>query len=103
MATADRRRRKRDFRRLWITRITAACKMRGIMYSRLIHAMELKNVIINRKMLSEIAIAEPAAFDAIRSDAREAGVRIRGDAKTRRRGETCPKGSSPCLRVMHKG
>jgi large subunit ribosomal protein L20 len=65
MATADRRRRKRDFRRLWITRITAACKMRGLMYSRLIHAMELQNVIINRKMLSEIAIAEPAAFDAI--------------------------------------
>lgn len=64
-ATRDRRVRKRDFRQLWIIRIAAACRLRGIMYSRLIHAMELTGVIINRKMLSEIAVFDPAAFDAI--------------------------------------
>ena len=65
MATRDRRTRKRDFRRLWITRITAACRQRNILYSRLIFALGQANIALNRKMLSEIAIAEPAAFDAI--------------------------------------
>ena len=64
-ATKDRRRRKRDFRRLWITRISAACAQRGIKYSRLIFALEAADIGLNRKMLSEIAIADPAAFDAI--------------------------------------
>jgi len=64
-ATRDRRARKRDFRRLWITRITAACRQRGIRYSQLIHALLGAKIALNRKMLSEIAIADPAAFDAI--------------------------------------
>jgi len=64
-ATRDRKRRKRDFRRLWITRITAACRQRGLRYSQLIHALGESNIALNRKMLSEIAIADPAAFDAI--------------------------------------
>ena len=64
-AYRDRRARKRDFRRLWITRITAACRARGIPYSRFIFGLKQTSVIINRKMLSEIAIADPAAFDAI--------------------------------------
>ena len=64
-ATRDRKDRKRTFRQLWITRITAACKMRGVQYSRLIHAMEKANILVNRKMLSEFAIADPAAFDAV--------------------------------------
>ena len=56
---------KRDYRRLWITRINAACRMRGIMYSRFMDGVKLANISLNRKMLSEIAIADPAAFDAI--------------------------------------
>ena len=64
-AFAGRRRKKRDFRSLWITRLTAACRQRGIMYSRLIAGLKKANIIINRKMLSEIAIADPAGFDAI--------------------------------------
>lgn len=64
-ATRDRRARKRMFRRLWITRISAACKQRGIRYSQLIGAMFDAKIDLNRKMLSEIAIADPAGFDAI--------------------------------------
>ena len=64
-ATRDRRRRKRDFRALWITRITAACRQRGLRYSQLISAMFDADIQLNRKMLSEIAVADPAAFDAI--------------------------------------
>ncbi len=68
-ATKDRKRRKRDFRRLWITRLNAACRQRGIMYSRLIKALQDAEITLNRKMLSEIAIADPAAFDAIVAEA----------------------------------
>ncbi len=64
-ATRDRKRRKRDFRRLWITRITAACSQRGIRYSQFIHAMHQANIALNRKMLSDLAVVDPAAFDAI--------------------------------------
>lgn len=64
-AVRDRRARKRDFRSLWITRLTAACRSRGISYSRFMCALKAANVILNRKMLSEIAIADAAAFDAI--------------------------------------
>jgi large subunit ribosomal protein L20 len=64
-ATRDRKRRKRDFRRLWITRITAAARQRGIRYSELIFALSEANITLNRKMLSEIAISDPGAFDAI--------------------------------------
>jgi large subunit ribosomal protein L20 len=65
MATRDRQRRKRDFRRLWITRITAACRQRGLTYSRFLHDLADADIHLNRKMLSEIAVADPAAFDAI--------------------------------------
>jgi large subunit ribosomal protein L20 len=64
-ATRDRQVRKREFRALWITRLTAACRARGILYSRFIHALAQAKIALNRKMLSEIAIADPAAFDAI--------------------------------------
>jgi len=64
-AYRDRRRRKRDFRALWITRLTAACRMRNVSYSRFIFGLKQANIIINRKMLSELAIDDPAAFDAI--------------------------------------
>ncbi|MBL1215899.1 MAG: 50S ribosomal protein L20 [Planctomycetes bacterium] len=64
-AFRDRRRRKRDFRRLWITRISAACRMRGMRYSQFINGAQLAGVLLNRKMLSQLAIDDPAAFDAI--------------------------------------
>jgi large subunit ribosomal protein L20 len=64
-ARVSRKLRKRDFRALWITRLTAACRQRGIMYSRLINGLKKANITLNRKMLSEIAIADPVAFDAI--------------------------------------
>ena len=64
-ATRDRKLRKRTFRALWITRMAAACKQRGIKYSRFIFALNEADITLNRKMLSEIAIADPAAFDAI--------------------------------------
>jgi large subunit ribosomal protein L20 len=72
MATRDRKRRKRDFRALWITRISAACQQRGIRYSQLMYGLTEADIDLNRKMLSEIAIADPAAFDAIVTIAMEA-------------------------------
>ncbi len=64
-AYRDRRAKKRNFRALWIVRITAACRARGISYSVFMHGLSLANVILNRKMLSEVAIADPTAFDKI--------------------------------------
>jgi len=70
-AYIDRRRRKRDFRALWITRITAACRMRGISYSRFMNGMRLSCVALNRKMLSELAIHDGPAFDKLVAMANE--------------------------------
>jgi len=64
-ATRDRRNRKREFRRLWITRISAACRQRGIRYSQLLAGLFDNGIDLNRKMLSEIAIADAPAFDLI--------------------------------------
>src|SRR4051794_27724811 len=64
-AYRDRRQKKRHFRQLWITRLSAAVKMRGIPYNRFIPAAIAAGIELNRKMLSEIAIADLAAFDAI--------------------------------------
>jgi large subunit ribosomal protein L20 len=64
-AYRDRRARKRDFRSLWVTRLTAACEARSIRYSRFIFGLKAAQVTLNRKMMSEIAIADPKAFDAI--------------------------------------
>ena len=64
-AYAHRRRRKRDLRSLWITRITAACRMRGTRYSRFINGLQHAGILLNRKMLSEVAINDPAAFDQL--------------------------------------
>jgi large subunit ribosomal protein L20 len=61
----DRRLRKRDMRALWIIRITAACRMRNSRYSVFINGLKLAGIILNRKMLSELAIKDPKAFDAI--------------------------------------
>lgn len=63
---------KRDYRQLWITRISAACKMRDINYSRFINGLKLASIDLNRKMLSEIAIHDPECFDAIVEQAKAA-------------------------------
>jgi large subunit ribosomal protein L20 len=64
-AFRDRRRVKRDYRRLWITRITAACRMRGTRYSLFVNGLRHAGIILNRKMLSEVAIGDPKLFDRI--------------------------------------
>ena len=64
-AYRDRRRRKRDFRSLWVIRLTAACRSRGIAYSRFICGLREARITLNRKMLSEIAIHDPEAFDTV--------------------------------------
>jgi large subunit ribosomal protein L20 len=64
-ARIGRRRKKRDFRGLWIIRLSAACGERDIRYSRFINGCKKANIALNRKMMSEIAIADPAGFDAI--------------------------------------
>ncbi|MFC1480642.1 50S ribosomal protein L20 [Candidatus Neomarinimicrobiota bacterium] len=64
-AYRDRRVRKRQFRRLWITRINAAVRQHGMSYSRFIQALAAKNVTLNRKVLADLAVNEPQSFEAI--------------------------------------
>ena len=64
-AYRHRRNRKREFRALWITRLTAACRQRCISYSRFVGALRRANIALNRKMLSEIAIHDPSGFDRV--------------------------------------
>ncbi|MBI4213349.1 MAG: 50S ribosomal protein L20 [Chloroflexi bacterium] len=66
----DRRTRKRDFRRLWIQRINAAARLSGISYSRLIEALKAGDIQVNRKMLAELAVSDPAAFASLVEAAR---------------------------------
>ena len=71
-AYIGRKQKKREFRQLWIARINAAARMNGISYSRLMNGLKKANIEINRKMLSEIAIADPAAFTALVEKAKAA-------------------------------
>ena len=64
-AYRDRRRRKRDFRRLWISRINASARINGTNYSKLINGMKSSEIIINRKMLSQLALSDPQCFQTI--------------------------------------
>jgi len=64
-ATRDRRVRKRDMRKLWIARINAAARLNGTTYSKLVAALKKANIVLNRKMLSDMAIREPATFAAV--------------------------------------
>ena len=64
-AYVGRKQKKRDFRSLWITRISAGCKLNGMNYSTFMHGLKLAGVDMNRKMLSETAIHDPAAFTAL--------------------------------------
>ena len=61
----DRRRRRGEFRRLWITRINAAAKLNGTSYSKLIAGLKLHNIELDRKMLSDLAVREPSAFSEV--------------------------------------
>ena len=70
-AFRDRRARTRVFRALWITRISAACRSRGLRYSEFITALQRAAIMLDRKMLSELAIHDPSAFDQIVALARE--------------------------------
>ncbi len=71
-AYRDRRARKREFRRLWITRINAAARREGMSYSELMHGLREAGVEVNRKMLADIAVRDPQAFRRFAETAREA-------------------------------
>ncbi len=69
-ALVGRKQKKRDYRKLWIARINAAARLNGISYSRLINGLKLANIEINRKMLAELAVNDPAAFTKIVEEAK---------------------------------
>lgn len=71
-ASRDRRNRKRDLRRLWITRINAGARQNGLSYSQLIYAMRKANIQLNRKMLADLAARDPQAFTAVVQKAKSA-------------------------------
>ena len=73
-AYRDRRNRKRDFRRLWITRINAAARLNGVSYSQLMHGLKLAGVDIDRKILADIAVRDPETFRRFAETAREAAA-----------------------------
>ena len=75
-AYIGRKQRKRDFRRLWITRISAACKANGTNYSTFMNGLKKADITLNRKMLSEIAISDPAAFTALVEQAKNAELTV---------------------------
>ena len=83
-AYRDRRTKKRDFRKLWITRINAACRQNGISYSKFINGLSKAGVTINRKMLSEIAIDDPKTFTSLVETANAGleGKVVKTEAKT---------------------
>ena len=71
-AYRDRRRRRRDFRRLWISRINAGARANGLSYSRLMHGLKQSNVVLDRKVLADIAVRDSIAFTQIVDIARQA-------------------------------
>jgi len=83
----DRRAKKRDFRKLWIIRLSAAAEMRGLKYSRLIHGLKLANITLDRKSLSELAIFDSETFDAIvarvRAELEKADAQIKARQQTK--------------------
>ena len=70
-AFRDRRQKKRDFRKLWITRINAAARMNGLSYSRLMHGLKLSGIEVNRKMLADLAVNDAKAFAQLADAAKE--------------------------------
>jgi len=71
-AYRDRKKRKGDFRRLWITRISAACQQEGMNYSKFMHGLEMANININRKALSNLAIEDKQAFSQLVNESKSA-------------------------------
>ncbi|AQQ52834.1 50S ribosomal protein L20 [Planococcus lenghuensis] len=70
-AYRDRRQKKRDFRKLWITRINAAARINGLSYSRLMHGLKVAGIDVNRKMLADLAVTDAAAFAALADQAKK--------------------------------
>ncbi|UQD52970.1 50S ribosomal protein L20 [Bacillus methanolicus] len=70
-AYRDRRQKKRDFRKLWITRINAAARMNGLSYSRLMHGLKLAGIEVNRKMLADLAVSDEKAFAELANVAKQ--------------------------------
>jgi large subunit ribosomal protein L20 len=87
-AFRDRRARKREFRRLFIVRLSAAAEMRGLRYSRLIHGLRLAQIGLDRKSLSELAIHDPGTFDVIVSQVRAKLDRHDADVNARQKAKT---------------
>jgi large subunit ribosomal protein L20 len=73
-AYRDRRNKKRDFRRLWITRINAAARQNGMSYSQFIHGLQLAGIELDRKVLADIAVRDPETFSRFAEAAREASA-----------------------------
>ena len=73
-AYAERKKRKRNFRRLWVTRISAAVRSHGLTYSRFINALKKANVLLDRKVLSDMAIKDPAGFNKLADLAKQAAA-----------------------------
>lgn len=71
-AYRDRRAKKREYRRLWITRINAACRLNGISYSRFINGLNKAGIGMDRKIIADLAVTDPAAFSAVAEKARAA-------------------------------
>ena len=71
-AFRDRRQKKRDFRKLWIARINAAARINGLSYSKLMHGLKLAEIEVNRKMLADLAVNDPAAFAALADASKKA-------------------------------
>jgi len=71
-AYRDRRQKKRDFRKLWITRINAAARMNGLSYSRLMHGLKVAGIEVNRKMLADLAVTDAVAFTQLTDAAKKA-------------------------------
>jgi large subunit ribosomal protein L20 len=71
-AFRDRRQKKRDFRKLWITRINSAARMNGLSYSRLMHGLKVAGIEVNRKMLADLAVTDATAFAQLADEAKKA-------------------------------
>ena len=71
-ATRDRKRKKRDFRRLWIQRINAACRLNGLSYSQFMHGLKINGITLDRKVLADLAVTDPAAFAKVAESAKGA-------------------------------
>jgi large subunit ribosomal protein L20 len=75
-AFRDRRNRRRELRSLWIVRLNAACRERGLRYSEFIHGLEKAGIVLDRKTLSEMAIHDPAGFDSVFAQVKDALVSV---------------------------